>query len=98
LDSRLIEEQKAYTDLHNRDLMAVANRNKSIALTMAENDYYNSLEEAKNVDIEFNSYLEEWKNDPNNATAYANGDIPTMDSIIPGSKPPETFNQRKQRI
>jgi hypothetical protein len=78
--------------------MAVANRNKSIALTMAENDYYNSLKEAENVNIEFNNYLEEWKNDSSNSIAYANGDIPTMDSIIPGSNPPETFNQRKQRI
>lgn len=96
LDSRLIEETKAYTDLYNRDLMAGAEMNKSNALTMAMNDYYTNIGLVNDVDKEFNDYLETWKNDPNNAADLQAGNLPTMDSPI--GETGETYNEKKARL
>lgn len=96
LDSRLIEETKAYTDLYNRDLMAGAEMNKSNALTMAMNDYYTNVGLANDVDKEFAEYLKTWKEDTNNAADLAAGNLPTMDSPI--GETGETYNEKKARL
>lgn len=92
LDSRLIEETKAYTDLYNRDLMADAEMNKSNALTMAMNDYYTNVGLANDVDKEFADYLKTWKDDENNFGKTE----PTMDSTI--GETGETYNEKKARL